>query len=75
MAEFCLDCYNELHGTYYDDGDVNLDYDLCEDCGEWKLTIADFCPRAVSRESLKKDSHKRTTLFQDLRALIKQRKR
>lgn len=40
MAEFCLDCFNE----YFSDKkvtekDVIMDYDLCEECGEWKPCV------------------------------------
>lgn len=76
MAEFCLDCYNKLHGTHYGEGAVKLDYDLCEGCGEWKLTIAGFYPWAeFSDESYARMTRKEPTLFQDLKALVKWRKR
>lgn len=39
MAEFCLDCFNKLHDEKLTPEKVIQDYDLCEDCGEWKLTI------------------------------------
>ena len=77
MAEFCLDCFNELHGTNYGDGAVKLDYDLCEGCGEWKLTIVDFYPWALTPDGSPRirTPRKETTFFQDLKALIKKRKR
>lgn len=74
MAEFCLDCYNKLHGTHYGEGAVKLDYDLCEGCGEWKLTIVSFYPWAESLD-MYKGPRRENTLFQALKALIKKRKR
>lgn len=73
MAEFCLDCYNKLHGTHYGEGAVKLGCDFCEGCGEWKPTIAYFYPWAESLD-LFKGSRKETTLFQDLKAWIKRKK-
>ena len=73
MAEFCLDCYNKLNGTHYGEGAVKLDYDLCEGCGEWKLTIAYFHPWAGSLGRCR-GGRKETALFQDLKASIKRRK-
>ena len=41
MAEFCLDCWNEINGTsdpakkYI----LSKELDLCEECGEWKNVI------------------------------------
>lgn len=45
MAEFCLDCWNELNGTNYSKRKyvVSKDLDLCEGCGEWKHVI--ICQR------------------------------
>ena len=42
MAEFCLECYNELNGTHYTKGDVIEALDLCENCGEYKKCIVKF---------------------------------
>lgn len=42
MAEFCLKCFNQLNGTHYTKGDVIVDYDLCEGCGEYKKCIVMF---------------------------------
>ena len=42
MAEFCVDCFNELNGTNIKKYDCVLDYDLCEGCGEIKKTIVVF---------------------------------
>lgn len=75
MAEFCLDCYNKLHGTHYGEGAVELDYDLCEGCGKWKLTIVDFYPWAsFPQESLPQTPCRETNFLQDLKTLLKKRK-
>lgn len=42
MAEFCLKCFNEINGTHYTKGDVIENFDLCENCGEYKKCIVDF---------------------------------
>ena len=41
MAEFCLDCWNELNHTRLIEEDVVLsdDLDLCEGCAQWKPVI------------------------------------
>ena len=41
MAEFCLDCFNKLHGTNYTKWDVVLSWgnDFCEECCEFKRTV------------------------------------
>ena len=39
MAEFCLDCWNELNGTSDPEYKYTYAEDLCEGCGEWKETI------------------------------------
>ncbi|MBR1969728.1 MAG: hypothetical protein IKA17_05180 [Clostridia bacterium] len=41
MAEYCLDCFNKMNGTDYDEYDfvVSKDLDLCEGCGEWKPVV------------------------------------
>lgn len=42
VAEFCLDCWNELNGTHYTEREMVVDheeFDLCEGCGEWKPCI------------------------------------
>ena len=41
MAEFCLDCWNELNGTDYDESEyiISEELDLCEGCGEYKHVI------------------------------------
>lgn len=44
MAEFCLDCFNKLHGTHYTESDVTLMEDLCEHCGEVKPCILSLDP-------------------------------
>ncbi len=42
MAEFCLDCWNEMNGTHYTPEQVVLEEDLCEGCGEWKPVVVGF---------------------------------
>ena len=41
MAEFCLECWNRLNETTYDEKKyvISKDLDLCEGCGEWKPVI------------------------------------
>lgn len=41
MAEFCLDCFNKLHGTNYTKWDVVLSWgnDFCEECCQFKRTV------------------------------------
>ncbi len=34
MAEFCLNCLNELDGTHLTGADVVLAEDFCEECGQ-----------------------------------------
>ena len=41
MAEFCVDCYNRLHGTQLTE-EVDTEIDLCEGCGQWKPVILSF---------------------------------
>jgi hypothetical protein len=75
MAEFCLDCYNKLNETNFGEGTVELDYDLCEGCGEWKLTIVYFYPWVrYPYPSEPKIPRKETSFFQDLKTLIRKRK-
>lgn len=45
MAEFCLDCFNELNHTHYTKSEVWLEEDFCEGCGEWKPCIVDLRPK------------------------------
>ena len=42
MAEFCLNCYNRLHGTHVTEQEVTTQWDLCEGCGQWRPVIASF---------------------------------
>ena len=42
MAEFCLDCYNRLHGTHLTEREVSTEWDLCEGCGSWKPVVISF---------------------------------
>ncbi len=41
MAEFCVDCWNELNGSNNTEKDFILseNLDLCEGCGELKNVI------------------------------------
>ena len=41
VAEFCLDCWNEINGTDEpkDKYVYSKELDLCEGCGEWKHVI------------------------------------
>ena len=41
MAEFCVDCWNELNETNYPPEVYRLskEFEVCEGCGEWKRTI------------------------------------
>ena len=41
MAEFCLECWNELNGTNDSEKEyiMSKDLDLCEGCGEYKRVI------------------------------------
>ena len=42
MAEFCLDCWNEMNRTHYTPEQVWTEEDLCEGCGEWKQVVVGF---------------------------------
>lgn len=39
MAEFCLDCFNELNHTHYKPYQVTLCTDFCEGCGQIKPCV------------------------------------
>lgn len=39
MADFCLECFNKIHGTSYTHLDVLEEWGLCEECGEEKEVI------------------------------------
>lgn len=39
MADFCIECFNKIHGTTYTQFDVVEEWGLCEECGEEKLVI------------------------------------
>lgn len=41
MAEFCIDCINEMNESNYAEKDVRLSEstDLCEGCGEYKHVV------------------------------------
>jgi len=44
MAEFCLNCWNELNHIHLTEKDVIMseELDLCEGCGEIKTTIVKY---------------------------------
>lgn len=40
MAEFCLECFNQyISGKKLTEKDVIVDFDLCEECGEYKPCV------------------------------------
>ena len=47
MAEFCLNCWNEMNETHLTEEDVILtEYlDLCEGCGEFKQVVDGYKKR------------------------------
>lgn len=49
MAEFCLDCWNNINGTNDSKWRYILSWelDLCEECGEYKrlIVMERFCSR------------------------------
>ena len=47
MAEFCLDCFNEMNGTHYTKSEVLLEEDLCEGCGQIKPCVMDLKPKPL----------------------------
>lgn len=47
MAEFCLECFNKIHGKNYTKHDVWLETDLCEECGEIKPCIVELSPKPI----------------------------
>lgn len=51
VAEFCLDCWNELNHTNYHELTVTLsdDLDLCEGCGQWKPVVVLLQPPPYHR--------------------------
>jgi len=61
MAEFCLDCFNEMNvrrydGRPYSEDEVTLswDLDLCEGCGEWKPVVVSLRPEPLVGKFIKK---------------------
>ena len=53
MAEFCLECFNELNGTHYTKGDVIEAFDFCEGCAEYKKCIVKFRGHGPLRELIR----------------------
>ena len=51
MAEFCLDCYNKYFGEkeQLSAKDVIMDYDLCEECGQWKPCVISIKKSFIQR--------------------------
>ena len=47
MAEFCLNCFNELNGTDYKASEVWLEDDFCEGCGDWKPCVFELWPKPL----------------------------
>lgn len=45
MAEFCLQCFNELNGTDHQAGQIWLEEDFCEGCGERRLCVFALRPK------------------------------
>ena len=42
MAEYCLDCFNQINKTNYKEKNVWIDceeLDICERCGEYKPCV------------------------------------
>lgn len=55
MAKFCLECFNEVNETDFEEWDVSIDYfslELCEGCGKWKNCV--FSVRPWARRKLYK---------------------
>lgn len=48
MAEFCLDCWNRIHGTRFAPRDVKTDLDLCEGCGQQKPVVVAWSGRGLA---------------------------
>lgn len=42
MADFCLECFNELNKTHYEKEDVVEEFGICEGCGEYKDCVVDL---------------------------------
>lgn len=47
MAEFCLDCFNRMNGTHYQEKQVWLEECLCEGCAEWKPCVMQLYPKPI----------------------------
>jgi len=49
MAEFCLDCYNDLEQTNFNTSDVELSKypDYCEGCGKYKKVVEGLKRRSI----------------------------
>lgn len=49
MAEFCLDCMNLMSkGEQLTENGVVMDFDLCEECGEWKQCVICVKPKTFT---------------------------
>ncbi len=50
MAEFCLECFNRVHGTDYTEKEVWLDtseLDICEGCGRVLPCVVQLYPKPL----------------------------
>lgn len=47
MAEFCLDCFNEMNGTHYTKSEVWLEEDFCEGCADWRPCVVELRPKPL----------------------------
>lgn len=65
VAEFCLDCFNRLHGTDYIEKGVTLENDFCEGCYSVKPCVVLLRPPSLFdriRRILQKDETKLHTI-------------
>ena len=55
MAEYCLDCLNEIMGTNDSVKKVILSHglDLCENCGEYKHVVIRYKLRYIAADWIK----------------------
>lgn len=65
MAEFCLDCFNHLHGTDHKEKGVTLEEDFCEGCCSVKPCVVLLRPPSLFariRRAMRKDESKSHTI-------------
>lgn len=68
MAEFCLDCFNRLHGTDYKERSVTLEDDFCEGCGTVKPCVLLLRPPSLFsriRQALQNERDKPGTIHRN----------